>query len=124
MDTRHQPKFLKGHETNVSVVKLSTASSKVCSGSLDGCVFVWDWKDTELPSLISKGRKDAVTVLSLSSDDSKLFLGSQDGSVKMWDSIAENCVTILHLPLPLEVLRPARKRKCLQSAHSINVCDL
>lgn len=84
-ETQQHLKLLKGHEKNVSVVKFNSDSSTIISGSLDQNVSVWEWQNTESPSLILKGHKGRITDLALSGDGSKLFSGSLDRTVKLWD---------------------------------------
>lgn len=87
LENKSRLQWLKGHENHVSVVKFNSDSSKLVSGSLDGCVMVWNWKETELPLLVLKGHKGKVTSLSLSDDNCRLFSGSFDGTVRIWDLI-------------------------------------
>lgn len=52
LKNRSRLKWLKGHEKHVNVVKLSFDACKVISGSLDGNVIVWDWKENESQFLV------------------------------------------------------------------------
>lgn len=62
------------------------------SGSIDNSVIVWNWQETETPSLVLKGHMGAITSLALGGDDSKLFSDAQDGTMKMWNMITGDLI--------------------------------
>lgn len=88
VETMHRLKLLKGHTKEIAIVKFSSDSSRLFSGSMDNNVIIWDWNNSESPHFTLRGHKAVVTALAASADDSRLFPASLDGTVKMWDMIA------------------------------------
>ena len=81
-----------GTLTGVTSVAWS-ADGRVCSGSRDKSVRVWDVASGECVRTLS-GHTDHVTSVACSADG-RVCTGSYDGSVRVWDVASGECVQTL-----------------------------
>src|SRR5262249_37972820 len=75
---------LLGHTDAVSCLALSLDGKRLCSGSNDRTITVWDL-GTDNEPLILRGHTSDVTSLALSPDGKQLYSGSKDKTIKAWD---------------------------------------
>ena len=86
------------HKMEVSSLALSSDGKKLCSGSWDETITVWDLDSgKEIHTL--RGHTDRVMSIAVSSDGKRLVSGSWDKTVKVWDLEAGKELLTLRGPM-------------------------
>jgi WD40 repeat protein len=83
-----EPRMLAGHPNCVSSLALSPGGKRLCSGSQDGTIKVWDL-ETSKQTLTLHGHTGQVNSLTMSPCGKRLYSGSGDETIKVWDLAAE-----------------------------------
>ncbi|MEO0841030.1 MAG: NB-ARC domain-containing protein [Cyanobacteria bacterium J06643_5] len=93
--------FIKSTFTNNFGIIFSLAFSKneelLVTGSIDGQVYLWKWKESQL-IFQHQAHKSIVESVAFSSDNLKIASSSRDRSIKIWDVLTEQCSLSLDLP--------------------------
>ncbi len=85
---KEDSRVLSGHETEVTVLDISGDGKRLVSGSEDGAVRIWDWKNgTELMNEFA--HEMGVLAVRCSPKDSRAVTSDRLGDVVAWD--IENC---------------------------------
>eukprot|EP00592_Proboscia_alata_P019053 CAMPEP_0194410280 /NCGR_PEP_ID=MMETSP0176-20130528/8321_1 /TAXON_ID=216777 /ORGANISM="Proboscia alata, Strain PI-D3" /LENGTH=82 /DNA_ID=CAMNT_0039211517 /DNA_START=14 /DNA_END=259 /DNA_ORIENTATION=- len=75
---------MKGHTGGVNAVRAAPDGKKVCSGSLDETVRLWD-ASTGVELKCFTGHTNGVTSVDMSLDGSIIVSGSEDKTVRLWN---------------------------------------
>jgi hypothetical protein len=87
-------KLLEGHTNLVNSVCFCPDNTKICSGSNDNTVKIWDAKRGECITTLS-GHTNSVNSVCFSPDNTIICSGSKDKTVKIWDAKRGECITTL-----------------------------
>lgn len=75
---------MRFHEGTLAVVKF-ISSARIATGSYDCTIAVWNWEDSEKPSVSLQGRKDETVDLSLNKDGTKIISVYHNRALKVWN---------------------------------------
>ena len=103
--------FIKSTFTNNFGIIFSLAFSQneeyLVTGSIDGQVCLWKWKDNQ-NIFQYQAHKAIVESVVFSPNNSKIASSSRDRSIKIWDVSTGQCILILDLPLDLPLDSPKK----------------
>eukprot|EP01134_Creolimax_fragrantissima_P000147 CFRG0147T1 len=83
VETGERIKKLRGHTSIVNSCCPSRIGSLACSGSDDGTIKLWDFREKKAVATLSN--KYQVTSVCFSADSQRIYSGSLENSVKCWD---------------------------------------
>lgn len=82
-----QNQVLRGHESGVNAVVISSDGRFIASGSDDATVRIWEASSGKELACF-RGHRRGVTSLAISNDGRWLVSGSKDGSIRLWDIVS------------------------------------